>query len=102
MSKNIPDDVKKQIDDKADKYGFQVPFDGTNKFYNDDKVKGFQDGATFGYSLAASQLEDKEKEIERLRGLIGRMYNEFIRAAENTSPAVSADNWRKFQEQNNL
>ena len=42
------------------------------------------------------------KEVESLKGLIARMYNEFIRAAENTSPCVSEDNWQKFQKQNNL
>ena len=43
-----------------------------------------------------------KKETERLKGLIARMYNELVRAAENTSPAVSEDNWRKFQKDNNL
>ena len=49
-----------------------------------------------------SSLKEKEKECEELKGLIARMYNEFIRAAENTSPAVSKDNWDKFQKINNL
>lgn len=37
-------EIEKYRDDKADYYGFQVPYDGTKDFYNKDKVKGFQDG----------------------------------------------------------
>jgi hypothetical protein len=49
-----------------------------------------------------SQYTEKEKECEELKGLVARMYNEFIRAAENTSPCVSEDNWNKFKERNKL
>jgi hypothetical protein len=35
-----------QINSEAEKYGFVVPYDGSNKFYNDDKVRGYQAGAT--------------------------------------------------------
>jgi len=47
-------------------------------------------------------LCEYDAEKERLKGLIARMYNEFIRSAENTSPSVSKDNWDKFQKINNL
>lgn len=30
---------------EADDYGFQVPYDGTKKFYDDSKVKGYIAGA---------------------------------------------------------
>lgn len=45
MSSLTPE-IKKIIDEKADKYAFQIPYNGTNNFYNDDKLKGFIDGAT--------------------------------------------------------
>lgn len=49
--------------------------------------------------LYASSRDDT---IDRLEGLVARMYNEFIRSVEDTSPAVSEDNWRKFQKENKL
>jgi len=43
-----------------------------------------------------------KEENQRLKGLVSKMYNEFIRAVENTSPAVSENNWRIFKKNNNL
>jgi hypothetical protein len=42
----LPQTTLDQINAEAEKYGFVVPYDGSNKFYNDDKVKGYQAGAT--------------------------------------------------------
>lgn len=42
----LPEEITDQINNEADKYGFVVPYDGSNKFYNDDNVKGYQAGAT--------------------------------------------------------
>ena len=61
---NIPSEVLKMIEQEADKYGFQVPFDGTNKFYNDDLVKGFMDGATYAYKTFAEPLVKRIEELE--------------------------------------
>lgn len=84
----MTEEIKSKIDDQADKYGFQVPYNGTNDFYNEDKVKGFQDGATFGYQLAEQEINEWRKEataaaqlrndhleeIERLKGLVEDAY----------------------------
>lgn len=35
-----------KINAEAEKYGFVVPYNRSNKFYNEDKVKGYQVGAT--------------------------------------------------------
>ena len=71
-----------QINEAADKYGFQVPFDGTNNFYNDDKVKAFQDGAMFGHKLTSAPLlkriESLESEKETLRQAVGRDGEDFL------------------------
>jgi len=58
------DDVQKLIDDEADKYGFVVPYDGSNKFYNDDKVNGFLAGAKFGQQITSAPLLKRIEELE--------------------------------------
>lgn len=42
----LPEEMQEQINNEADLYGFVVPYDGSNTFYIDDKVKGYQAGAT--------------------------------------------------------
>lgn len=39
--------TKEEIENAADEYGFRVPYDGSNNFYNDDAVKGFLAGVKF-------------------------------------------------------
>lgn len=51
---------------------------------------------------ASLLVAQRDKRIDHLEGLVARMYNEFIRAAENTSPAVSENNWQQFKNKHNL
>jgi len=86
-------EIKSKIDEKSDEYGFQIPYNGTDEFYNKDKVVGFQSGATFGYSLA-------EGEIERLKGLIKNLYTMYNR--EVMFPDTLEKHWQQFKTNNNL
>lgn len=36
-----------RIEDEADKYGFRVPYDGTQKLYDDSAVEGYLAGAKY-------------------------------------------------------
>ncbi len=36
-----------EINKAADDYGFRVPYDGSNKFYDDDAIKHFLAGVRF-------------------------------------------------------
>ena len=36
--------TEKQIEQAIEKYGFQVPYDGTDDFYNKEKMKHFKNG----------------------------------------------------------
>lgn len=58
----LPEQIKQQILKEADSYGFVVPYDGSNKFYIDDKVNGYKDGAT-AYAEQAQKLADALKEF---------------------------------------
>lgn len=39
--------TKDEILEAADKFGFVVPYNGSNNFYNDDRINGFIAGAEF-------------------------------------------------------
>ena len=48
-----------RIDKEADDFGFQVPYNGTNDFYNMDKVNSYKAGAT----AEATRHEQERKEL---------------------------------------
>lgn len=62
--KELPVEVVKQINEQADKFGFVVPYDGSNKFYNDDKVEGYKAGAT-AYATQLHQLQQENAKLRR-------------------------------------
>ncbi|MGH2622050.1 MAG: hypothetical protein ACRDE7_00105 [Sphingobacterium sp.] len=39
--------LKQKIEEAAEEYAFQVPYDGTNEFYDQTKLSGFKAGAQF-------------------------------------------------------
>lgn len=95
----IPADWQEWLNKESEKAAFQVPYDGTNKFYNEDILFGFN--ACFNAMLPfieelkegeakqseyatkyfdentklRQQIEEKEKEIERLKAEL-KEYNE--------------------------
>lgn len=46
---------EEMVHNEADEYGFQVPYNGTNDFYNKDRLNGFIAGATFANSILGKQ-----------------------------------------------
>lgn len=65
MNELLPE-LKDQIDKEAEKYGFRVPYDGSTDYYNEDRVKGYQDGAKV-YALKWQETEEmKHKMAEAL------------------------------------
>jgi hypothetical protein len=57
----LPQETRDRINTEAEKYGFVVPYDGSNKFYNEDKVKGYQAGATEWAGRAQPVIDAAEK-----------------------------------------
>lgn len=54
-------ETQERIGKDADKYAFQVPFDGTNDFYDDKLHKGYIDGAISEATRAQILEEALEK-----------------------------------------
>ena len=47
----------------ANDYGFQVPFDGSNKFYDTDAMKHFIAGADAAYNLLSKEISEKDEAL---------------------------------------
>lgn len=45
----LPEEIQKFINEAGDKYAFQVPYDGSNKFYDEPAWKAWRDGANAMY-----------------------------------------------------
>lgn len=58
---NLPKETIDKINAEADKYGFVVPYNGSKSFYIEDKVKGYQAGATEWASNAQPVIESIEQ-----------------------------------------
>ena len=55
----------KTAEQLAEDYAFQVPYDGTKTFYNDDKYKGFIAGWKACELYSAQQVAEATKEGEK-------------------------------------
>ena len=51
----IPEEFEKAMHDEVDRYAFQVPYDGSNQFYDEKAIKDFIAGAEWAYRLLSSQ-----------------------------------------------
>lgn len=60
-------EVLEKIHEEADKYAFVVPYDGSNKFYNDDKLYAYIAGAT-AWATRCAQMAEALKEISKVHG----------------------------------
>lgn len=63
----LPQETIDKINAEADLYGFVVPFDGSKTFYIEDKVKGYQAGATEWAGKAQGLVEA----LEQIKGWSG-------------------------------
>lgn len=52
-----PVDLEKAAEEYADKHGFRVPYDGSDKYYNDVDVKASLEGFKAGAKWMAEQMK---------------------------------------------
>lgn len=57
-----------RINDEGDKYGFQVPYDGTSEFYDRSAVKAYIAGAK----------SERNKTIEEVLSTLDPLYKDYI------------------------
>lgn len=57
------EDLKKAAEEYADKHGFRVPYDGSNKYYDDVDVEASKEGFLAGANWMKEQME---KEVAKV------------------------------------
>ena len=57
----MPNDLEEAAGEYADKHGFRVPYDGSDKFYDDVDVKASKEGFIAGAKWQKEQMTSKGK-----------------------------------------
>lgn len=84
------DDLLQKVDD----YAFQVPYDGSNNFYNKEKHKHFRAGAEWVYD----QLQKENEELKASKEELLSHFLETIRDYEHESGKSVYEDERESEE----
>ena len=57
------EELEKEADDNAEKHAFRVPYDGSNKFYDDVDFKASKEGYLAGAEPRKKQITDLEDKL---------------------------------------
>jgi chaperonin GroEL (HSP60 family) len=60
-------ELKKEAEDYAEKHAFRVPYDGSNKFYDDVDFKASKEGYLAGAEPREKRISELEKENAELK-----------------------------------
>lgn len=60
------EELEKEAGDYADEHAFRVPYDGSNKFYDDVDFKASKEGYLAGAEPREKRIEELEKENDKL------------------------------------
>lgn len=61
----MTEELEKEADDYADKHAFRVPYDGSNKFYDDVDFKASKEGYLAGAKPREKRIEELEQKLEQ-------------------------------------
>ena len=86
------EELKKEADDYADKHAFRVPYDGSNKFYDDVDFKASKEGYLAG-------AEPREKRIKHLEESLLDVTKKSVKRIEELEKENKAlrDNYDQFK-----
>src|SRR5690349_3025089 len=59
-----PQEFQKWNAEESDKYGFQVPYNGSKEFYDGNAIEHFKTGADAAFNLLSKEIEDLKQEVE--------------------------------------
>lgn len=77
------EELEKEAGDYADKHAFRVPYDGSNKFYDDVDFKASKEGYLAG-------AKPREKRIAELEQQINNVYNSgYLAGAESREKRIA-------------
>lgn len=61
------EELRKEAGDYAEKHAFRVPYDGSNKFYDDVDFKASEEGYLAGAEPREKRIAELEAQIEKMR-----------------------------------
>lgn len=67
------EELEKEADDYAEKHAFRVPYDGSNKFYDDVDFKASKDGYLAGAKPREKQIQIDAEQIRALQKQNGEL-----------------------------
>lgn len=69
INETIMIDLNKEAEEYAEKHGFRIPYDGSNKFYDDNDVKWSKEGFISGDSSKFVKQQILQAQIDTLSTL---------------------------------
>jgi hypothetical protein len=64
---NGPLSWEEAIDSKCEQYGFRVPYDGSDNFYDKEAIQHFRNGADWSKEFFTSRVQALEEELAKLK-----------------------------------
>jgi hypothetical protein len=61
------EELKQEAEDYAEKHAFRVPYDGSNKFYDDVDFNASKEGYLAGAEPREKQIAELEAQIEKMK-----------------------------------
>ncbi len=90
------EELEKEADDYADKHAFRVPYDGSNKFYDDADFKASKEGYLAGAKPREKRIKKLKQKNKRLEEHIDDLkdyvlkVSKFLHNNNNTRPDALA------------
>ena len=76
-------ELEKEAGNYAEQHAFRVPYDGSNKFYDDVDFKASKEGYLAGAESREKRIAELEAQIGEMKELLEKWYNQdLLRATE--------------------
>ena len=70
-------ELEKEADNYAEQHAFRVPYDGSNKFYDDVDFKASKEGYLAGAESREKRIAELKAQIEEMKELLEKWYNQY-------------------------
>ena len=68
-------ELEKEADNYAEQHAFRVPYDGSNKFYDDVDFKASKEGYLAGAESREKRIAELKAQIGKMKELLEKWYN---------------------------
>lgn len=100
------DDLEEAADKYAENHGFRVPYDGSNKFYDDVDVKASKEGFIAGAEWGRNHFEDKNEmvseDLEEAANQHSKQVFHGLLVEDNITAFKAGAEWQKQKDQETI